>query len=243
MINCLIDTAKYDIDLMKLLSRRLQQHACPCGLSAYQNGVSVSVQEGEGLYPLADALSTILCRDLRYFELARMIDQKPLTLAEKQSALASALEEAACEASLDAVRDDLVAYLQRESRLNLEGYMRFRMQPHLNLWRTHVEKATEDAILQREYTQLLGTLNAYVRALTPRVSELSVCLHPDGSCTLTDDSDACIEYIDCTEDGIVSLLVGMAPARLTVYDLSCGNAIRLIEAIRCVFSDRVKIYR
>ena len=63
-----------------------------------------------------------------------------------------------------------------------------------------------------------------------------------GSCTLTDESDACIEYVDCSEEGILSLLVGMAPSRLTVYDLSGGSS-GLAETIARVFSGRVRIYR
>ena len=243
MINCMIDTQKYDIDLEKLLSRRLSQCGCTCGIGVNGGVVSVSVSDGEQLKRLADALMLVLCRDLQYFELARMIDDLPLSLPEKQTALASALETAHESERTRPVRDALVDYLQTERYLNLEGFVQFRMQESLRFWRDCAERAATETLIRREYTELLGVLSAFVKLQAPRISELSICIHPDGSCTLTDDSDACIEYVDCSEDGIVSMLVGMAPARLTIYDLSGGSGRRLTDALRRVFAGRVKVYR
>ena len=117
--------------------------------------------------------------------------------------------------------------------------MCFRMRAALADWQLCVERAAADQMLCREYTELMELLRSVA---PPRLGEVSVCLHPDGSCTLTDDSDACIEYVDCSEDGILSLLVGMSPSRLTVYDLSGGSS-RLPETIARVFAGRVRIYR
>ena len=64
----------------------------------------------------------------------------------------------------------------------------------------------------------------------------------DGS-ALSDDNDVHIEYVDCAPDGILNLLVNMAPMKLTVYDLSGKEKNRLTEAILQVFGDRVKLYR
>jgi hypothetical protein len=52
-----------------------------------------------------------------------------------------------------------------------------------------------------------------------------------------------IEYVDCTPDGILQLLVNMSPLKLTVYDLSGDEKNRLTEAIMAVFGNRVKLYR
>ncbi len=243
MINCLIDTQKYDIDLEKLLSRRLSQCGCVCGVGANAGVVSVSVSEGEQLGRFADAMMLVLCRDLQYFELARMVDDLPLSLSEKQTALAGALEAAHGSERVFAVREALMEYLKTERYLNLEGFVRFRMQESVRFWRDCAERAATETVIRREYTELLGVLSAFVQLQAPRISELSICIHPDGSCTLTDDSDACIEYVDCSEDGIVSMLVGMAPARLTIYDLSGGSGKGLTEALRRVFAGRVKVYR
>ena len=51
-----------------------------------------------------------------------------------------------------------------------------------------------------------------------------------------------IEYVDCSEEGIVRLLMGMAPERLTVYDLTGGNS-SLAETLVHVFAGRVRVFR
>lgn len=242
-----IETRKYDIDLPRVLGRRLEQCGLVCGImcDACQGAcaVTVTVQDGDAVTRLAEALSLLLCRDLRYFELARYADQLPGGLTEKQAVLTAALDRSAAPEELAHAKKDLAEYLAGASLINLEGYLFFRLQRLLIYWRTLIARTAEEIAVQREYGDLMHTLNAYVRAQKPHAGELSICLNPDGSCTLTDDSDARIEYVDCSEDGVLSLLIGMAPAFLTVYDLTGGTAQKLTNALRRVFSGRVRIYR
>ena len=253
MITYAVCTLQYDIDLNGLLSRRLSQCGCVCGLAAEgvtgeepaagERRVTVTLREGESLLRFAEALAMLLCRDLPYFELAAYTDALPLTLPEKRGTLRDALREVrTCEEPAQ-ILGGITAYLLEERRVNLEGYLRFRMRDAVERWREAADRAAAERLLRREYAELLGTLGAYLQAQRPKAGELALCLHPDGSCTLTDDSDARIEYLDCSEDGVLSLLVGMAPARLTVYDLSGGAADRLTGALRRVFAGRVRIYR
>ena len=97
--------------------------------------------------------------------------------------------------------------------------------------------------MNKEYGELIEALRRFVAGRTSRVNSLSVCIHADGTITLSDDNDVHIEYVDCAPDGILNLLVNMAPMRLTVYDLSGNEKNRLTEAILKVFGDRVKLYR
>lgn len=243
MITYAIETQQYDIDLTSLLSRRLSQCGCVCGLACCGQETTVTLQEGEPVERLAEALAMLLCRDLQYFELARCVDALPLELSEKQSVLTTALQDARKSERPVQVREGLLSYLGESRSLNLEGYLHFRMQDCLSRWQDSVDRAAAEQILRREYSELLNVLGAFVQTQQPKSGELSICIHPDGSCTLTDDSDARIEYIDCSEEGVMSLLVGMAPTKLIVYDLSNGAGRSLTDAIRKVFGGRVKIYR
>lgn len=242
MVTRTIQTNKYDIDLQKLLSRRLEQSGCRYSLHNEPDGLCVSVQGTEALSALSDALSKLLCRDLQYFELAHMTDALPLSLPQKQEVLTIALENARAEEPLADVRAGLCAYLADAPQLNLEGYLQFRMQAALSRWELLVERAAADQALCHDYAELLELLRAYAADRPPNFGEISVCLHPDGSCTLTDDTDACIEYVDCSENGILQMLIGMSPARLTVYDLSGGTS-GLPESLARVFAGRIRIYR
>ena len=242
LVTLTIQTNKYDIDLEKLLARRLDQCYCEYSLETDADGIFVSVEGDDARSALSDALSRLLCRDLQYFELAHMADNLPLTLPQKQEVLTIALENARAEEPLSDVRAALYAYLADATQLNLAGYLQFRMQSALTRWELLVERAAADQALCRSYAELIEMLRAYAADRPPNLGEVSVCLHPDGSCTLTDETDACIEYVDCSEDGILRLLISMAPARLTVYDLSEGTS-GLPDALRQVFAGRIRIYR
>lgn len=243
MIERRITTEKYDVDLQKLLTRRLTQCSAAFRTRREADAVCVHVDGADALETLSRALALLLCRDLAYFELAHMVDEMPLSLTEKQTALADALSASRDTAQLRGVRTALIGYLPNAEALNLEGFIRFRMHGCTDAWALCAERAAAEQMLAREFSELLGLLAAYVQTRPPRMEELSVCLHPDGSCTLSDGSDARIEYIDCSEDGVVSMLVNMAPARLIVYDLSDGQAKRLADALLRVFAGRVHLYR
>lgn len=242
-----IETRKYDIDLSALLTRRLTQCACAHGLMADSAdggaAVTVSVSDSDGKARLAEALSLLVCRDLRYFELARLVDELPLSLTERQAVLTEALALGCPQEELENAARDLAAYLAAENTVNLEGFLTFRLRSLSACWQRMAERVAEERLLRQEYGRLMDALSAFVHTQKPLAGELSICLNPDGSCTLTDDSDARIEYVDCSEDGVLSLLVGMAPAFLTVYDLSGGAGARLTDALRRVFAGRVRIYR
>ena len=243
MLICTVCTQKYDIDLMRLMARRLEKCGSAYGLAEGMDGVTVTMRGAGARQALSGVLAKVLCHDLQYFEMARMTDEMPLELAEKQAVLSDAIRDAREGETLESVRAVLEEYLGAASLLNLEGFLQFRMQEDLKRWELSVEHAAAQQLLSREYSEFLGALTAFAQLQDPQISELSVCLHPDGSCTLTDDSDTRIEYVDCSEDGILGLLVSMAPLRLTVYDLSEGSCRHLTETIAKVFAGKVKIYR
>lgn len=242
MIVRTLHTQKYDVDLERLLSRRLMQTDCTFATEPIPGGVAVSVQGNDALMRLSEAVATLLCRDLQYFELAHMTDALPLDLPQKQEVLTEALESARCLERIEEVRRGVEDYLATENEMNVEGYLRFRMRERMETWQLCVERAAADLMLCSEWAELMELLSALSQGPGRRIGEISVCLNPDGSCTLTDDSDVRIEYVDCSEEGIVRLLMSMAPERLTVYDLSGGRS-HLAETLTHVFAGRVRVFR
>lgn len=234
-----ITAYEYDIPMEKLLHRRLEGHAyavevLPCGARVKLFGTGAAAV-------LADALTKVILRDLQYFVLARMTDAMPLALADKRQVLTDALYTARNREDEGPVRGELVRFLTAERALCLDGFLCFRMPETLMLWQLCVEQAASKVLLQKEYGELMQTLQSYVRSQRARVNELRLCLHRDGSCTLSDDEQLHIEYADGSPDGIVSLLVSMAPRRLVIVDRSEGAQTRLCDALKAVFSDRVEI--
>lgn len=243
MVAYQILTYEYDLPLLKLLNRRMSEQDCAYVLEAVPDGVAMKIRGEAPERAAADALLAVLGRDLRYFALAEFADALPLTLSEKQAVLTDALKTVTGAEEQTVLRERLVGYLSEQRTLVLEGFLRFRMQEFLMLWELSIEQAAARVLMQKEYGELMETLRRFVDGRASRVNTISVCIHADGTITLSDDNDVHIEYVDCAPDGILNLLINMAPMRLTVYDLSGNERNRLTEAILKVFGDRVKLYR
>jgi hypothetical protein len=236
-------TYEYDLPLLKLLNRRMSEMDCAYALEAVEDGVVLKIRGAHPEDAAAEALTSVLGRDLRYFALAEFTDTLPLSLSEKQIVLTDALKAASCREERRVLHEKLAAYFAAHRTLVLEGFLHFRMQEFLMLWELAVEQAAARVLMNKEYGELIETLKRFVDGRQSRVALLSICIHADGTITLSDDNDVHIEYVDCAPDGILNLLVNMAPCRLNVYDLSGQEKNRLTEAILKVFGDRVKLYR
>lgn len=233
---------EYDLPLKKLLDRRLTEQKLNFALKPCDNGVRILLHTRDTAL-LSEALTRILCRDIQYFVLAKFTDELPLTLAEKQEVLTDALCSARAAEQRAFVQERVQRHLETEDTLVLEGFLRFRLQEVVMLWELCVEEAAAGVLMRKEYSELMRLLHAYVQGREARIRRLRLCLRTDGSCLLSDEGGISVEYVDCSPDGLVSLLVNMAPEELIIYDQSAGTCSMLTETLRRIFSGRVQIYR
>ena len=242
MSSWIIQTMEYDVDLETLLRTRLREGGAPFALSAAVGGVGVRMEGRQGLIALARALGEVLLYDLVPFEVAAMADKTPLGLEDRRQVLRRAVDAARRKEDLSETAQRLSGYLQEEGKLCLEGFLRFRMPETLLFWQLCVEEAFSGLLLEKEYGEAADVLRLLLNARPPRCPSLRLCLHGDGLCSLTDGGELRMEYVDETGEGIISLLIGMAPARLFVYDLSGGTRRELVRALTEIFSGRVCLY-
>ncbi len=238
----IIQTMEYDVDLESLLAARLRETGAPYALSAAPGGVGVGMEGPQGVCGLAQALATVLVHDLVPFEAAAMADETPLSRADRKRVLKGAVEAARKREDLSETVQRLSGYLREEGKLCLEGFLRFRMPETLLFWRLCVEEAFSNLLLEKEYTEAADVLRLLLNERPPRCPALRLCLHGDGLCSLTDGGELRMEYVDESGEGIISLLIGMAPTRLIVYDLSGGARRELVKALTEIFSGRVCLY-
>ena len=242
MSSWIIQTMEYDVDLEARLHARLREGGAPYALSAAWGGVGVNMEGRQGLRALSQALGKVLIHDLAPFEMAAMADETPLPRDDRQQVLDRAVTAARKREDLSETAARLASYLQEESKLCLEGFLRFRMPETLLFWRLCVEEAFSQLLLEKEYGEAADVLRLLLNARPPRCPSLRLCLHGDGLCSLTDGEELRMEYVDESGEGIISLLIGMAPARLFVYDLSGGSRKELVHALTEIFSGRVCLY-
>ena len=238
----IIQTMEYDVDLEALLAERLREGGAPYALSAAPGGVGVRMEGRQGLLALSRALGAVLVHDLVTFEVASMADETPLDRADRQRVLCRAVDAARRKEDLSDTVQRLSGYLQEEGKLCLEGFLRFRMPETLLFWRLCVEEAFSRLLLEKEFGEAAALLRLLLDQRPPRCPSLRLCLHGDGLCSLSDGGELQMEYVDETGEGILSLLIGMAPARLIVYDLSGGARRELVRALTEIFSGRVCLY-
>ena len=240
-----VNTLDYDVDIAKLLRRRLK--AISSDIDVYDiNGEGSMVEadiDEKTIAPWCDALCDLLLKDLAHFEMARLVNDMPLSLSDKQLILPEAIKASRSVAAANGIKRMLREYFEENRHLNLEGFLRFRMQDVIRSFERCVESACEELLIKTEYLELMNVLSAFVRFQQPKIREVSLIMNADGSCTLTDDSDSRIDYARGKNDNLVSVLVSLAPEKITVYDLSCGNNAMLADMLRRVFDGRVKFYR
>ena len=242
MSSWIIQTMEYDMDLEQLLDARLREIGAPYALSTALGGVGVRMEGRQGLTALAKAVGRVLVHDLMPFEVAAMADEMPLNREDRQQILHRAADAARQRTDPEEAEGELIGYLREEGKLCLEGYLRFRMRSTLLFWRLCVEDAFSGLLLEKEYGEAADVLRLLLNARPPRCPSLRLCLHGDGLCSLSDGGELRMEYVDESGEGIISLLIGMAPARLIVYDLSGGARRELVHALTEIFSGRVCLY-
>lgn len=240
---CSVGTGKYEADIGQLLNRRLGQEGGLTARSLGRGGAEAGISGPEGFRAWCRALSDVLTMDLSQFELAYMVNELPVSLEEKKAILPEAIRLSRRRCAREKVQEMLEEYFGSHDHLVLEGFMAFRMKECKQEWERCVIRAADELLLNVEYMELMQALAAFVRLRAPRMREVYVILNPDGSCTLTDEEELRIDYERCTTDGIMSILVGLAPERITVYDLSGGRSAGLGESLTRIFEGRVRFFR
>lgn len=241
-----VNTLKYDIDITKLLARRLRNAGAKIELMSEgedKRSVEITVENESDMVLLSEAVYELLLRDISNFELAQFVNELDLSLEEKEIVLAESVKESRSILPSQSVKRELYDYLMNNKSINLEGFLRFRMQDAMKAFQLCVERVSEELALRAEYIELLSILAAFVSLQQPKIKEVCLIFNADGSCTLTDDTDSRIDYDKCNSDGLVSVLIGLAPEKIIIYDLSCGQSDMLADMILRVFTDKVSFFR
>ena len=239
-----VGTCEYEADIPRLFKRRLKKlTAVTLCETECKQVARAEIETDEQMEAWCTAAAEVLLYDIAHFELARLVNELPIALEQKKLMLPEIIKNARSAGAVPALKRELMRHFEESDHLNLEGYVRFRMKEVRRAWELTVIRTAEEFLIQNEYIELLSVLSAFVQIQPPRVKDVSVILNPDGSCTLTDDMNSRVDYEKCTGDGVVSILVSLAPERVTVYDLSGGKSAMLAEILIRVFEDRIRFFK
>jgi len=181
--------------------------------------------------------------------------------AEADRLCACADKRLAATAALRAgfLANAFAAYLERENRLHLEGFIRFRLGPVKEELREALRAAVRERLPERQYEQFTAVLRVLLEhreSLIPavhvvhaggqafrlydgRMRPLAFAPGPDGEGNGGDPPDATDRREAPEESRIVSCLLSAAPRRIYIYTEE--PEARIIRTLVGIFGDRAAI--
>ncbi|WP_258360028.1 putative sporulation protein YtxC [Moorella sulfitireducens (nom. illeg.)] len=143
-------------------------------------------------------------------------------------------------------------YLQENSWLNIDGFVRFRLPDYLMELEQALGEAVDEYLMEKEYDEFIRLLRYFVDAQEPRVEKVHVVLSPGGGFQLCDGENRnlsgdylegfVVDMVDSDlnyEDLLISALITIAPRQVVLHATDKGRYHNTISTIKSVFGERL----
>ena len=151
------------------------------------------------------------------------------------------------------ILNKLLEYLKHNDRINIDGFIRFRLKDYMEELYDLVEKAVDEFMMEREYKEFIQLLRYFLDIQEPRLELVHVIVLHSGVFKLLDESRKAInsEYLEGYvvdlidseinyEDLLISALISIAPQKVIFHILQENYATGAIETIRSIFDGKVE---
>lgn len=147
----------------------------------------------------------------------------------------------------------LQQHLSEADAVNLDGMLKFRLGGYIRQLQAALDRAVEEALLDREHREFIALLKHFVARQDPRIELIHVLFGEHGQFSLLDhqghqvtESDAAvIEQLGLLDievsDVVISALVAIAPRRVLIHEPPHFNLPDLTETLRHVFPNRLYV--
>ena len=151
------------------------------------------------------------------------------------------------------LHESLQLYLNENKAMILEGFIRFRLKDYMEILDYTVDKAVNQFIIDREYTEFVNVLQFYIATKTesnaPKVHLIytktdSFLIDENKNLIKTDNSLSSPKYLsDITfsnNDYILNTLLNILPSKLTIHlvDKDCDE---FITTLKLIFENKVSV--
>ncbi|WP_347490779.1 putative sporulation protein YtxC [Desulfoscipio sp. XC116] len=146
----------------------------------------------------------------------------------------------------------LTEYLNFNSDLIIDGFVRFRLKEYVSDLYDVADQAVDDFLSEREYNEFIQLLRYFIEIQEPRADLVNVVLRPDGVFQLYDEAgkfinsdylkDFMVDLADNEinyEDLLISALITISPRNITVHLGNGDFPTHTLETISKVFIGRV----
>ncbi len=148
-------------------------------------------------------------------------------------------------------------YLKEDSTMFLDGFVAFRLKDYEILLLLLAEKLVDHYMTQKEYEEFISLLKYFVNVQSPRPELVHIFVHSEGGYTLSDERGEDItarcfaDFLDgevllteeAYDDLLISVLITLAPQKLTVHHADAIKNQELFTTISRVFDGNVEFCR
>jgi len=148
----------------------------------------------------------------------------------------------------------LLDYLDRNNKIILDGFVRFRLKEYTKELREVVDRSVDDMMLEKEYREFIHLLRYFVEMQEPKRLEIHVIMAEENKYhlmdkegeTITDDEleDMLLDLSEgeaSSDDLLISALISLAPARLHLHLGTAFPNREVVGTIKKVFAGRISI--
>lgn len=154
----------------------------------------------------------------------------------------------------DKVAKKIFEYVCESTDIIIEGFLRFRLKEYNSELEDLVDKVVEEYLVEKEYNEFIKLLKYFVEIQESRIEIVNIVIGMDGNYYMYDNkcNEITEEFLkeminedmsgdtNC-DDLLVSSLITAAPRYIIIHNLSNVKNKEIIETIKSVFSERVKV--
>lgn len=142
----------------------------------------------------------------------------------------------------EAMSKKLVEYFGKSWQINIEGFVRFRLQEYISSLTRTIEEAKEEVIVEKEYNDFIKLLRYFVDIQVPKATYTHL-LKRRGKYVLIDGNDTIVAEETCGDlngcDAIISCLVTNAPEKIHVHIKDFYSDEEVLTTVNNIFDERV----
>ena len=139
---------------------------------------------------------------------------------------------------------NLEEFLQKQDQINIEGFIRFRLQDYQRELLNLINQSADDLMIEKEYQDFINLLKYFVEIQQPRFPEMHLICLAEGM-VLCDNKFKVLHREKERDiegaDAIVSTLVTAAPNFVTIHLNNFDEDNELVSTIQHIFATRVKL--
>jgi len=150
------------------------------------------------------------------------------------------------------IKQNILEYLNDNIRLDVNGFVAFRLAPYKKMLSELIQKVIEDFKVQQEYKEFINMLKFFVETQKNRSNKIHIIFEKNGEYTLFDENniditEKCFSEFSETkeqnnlnnEDVLISSLITLAPKKVFLHFETENFNKKIVHTIEQIFENKV----